>query len=237
MFFLASLLTGFGEARAAPAVYKVGVEDVDYPPIFSLKNGRFTGYTRDLLDMFARHEAIEFRYVPYPIRRLIKEYEKGTVDCIFPDNPKWVSADRKRFKVHHSRPALTFQDAIMVRPDRLGQPLRTLGIIIGFQPWKHMEEIKAGRLRVSDAPGAVSLIQMIMSGRVDGGNLALEVARYHLKEMGKPEGLVPDPKHMPLVESHYHFSSFRYPDLITAFDQFLQTEQKAVKALQEKYGF
>jgi polar amino acid transport system substrate-binding protein len=125
----------------------------------------------------------------------------------------------------------------MVKPERVGQPIRTLGIIIGFQPWKYKDEIKAGRIRVTDAPGTISLIQMILSERVDGGNLALEVARYHLTQMGKPKALVADPKLIPLVESHYHLSSIRYPELVSRFDLFLQKEQKAVKALQEKYGF
>ncbi|HYX35207.1 MAG TPA: transporter substrate-binding domain-containing protein [Oligoflexus sp.] len=234
---LLALFAGNVFAQSHPRTYAIGVEDVDYPPIFSIQQGTFTGYSRDLLDLFARHESIHFVYRPFPIRRLMKEYEKGHVDGIFPDNPKWDSADKKRFKVHYSAPALTFQDAIMVQADRVGQPMQSLGIIIGFQPWKFMDDIEAGRIRVSNAPGAVSLLQMVLNGRVDGGNVALQVARYHLARLGKLHALQPDPKLMPLVNSHYHLSSVRYPELIKSFDKFLLKEHIAVKALQQKYGF
>ncbi len=125
----------------------------------------------------------------------------------------------------------------MVQAERVGQPMQSLGIIIGFQPWKFRDDIKAGRIRVSNAPGAVSLLQMVLKGRVDGGNVALQVARYHLVRLGQPHALQPDPKLMPLVNSHYHLSSVCYPELIKSFDDFLLKERTAVKALQQQYGF
>jgi ABC-type amino acid transport substrate-binding protein len=215
----------------------IGVEDVDYPPIFSLEQGNFVGYSRELLDLFARNQGLKIRYEPLPIMRMMKAYEKGAVDCIFPDNPKWKSADKTQFRIHYSASALSFQDAVMVLSKNVGKPMRSLGIILGFQPWKFQDAIDAGNLRIINAPGSVSLIQMVLAGRVDGGNMALQVARFHLKRMGKADALEPDPNLMPLETSNYHLSCIRRPEIVKVFDEFLRVEQNAVKKLQQKFGF
>ena len=88
---LCTLLIGHAWAIESPQTYRVGVEDVDYYPIFSAvpPDYLYRGYARDLLDLFASHERIHFTYVPLPVRRLNHEFRAGRLDLIFPDNPRW----------------------------------------------------------------------------------------------------------------------------------------------------
>ncbi|GAB3250810.1 substrate-binding periplasmic protein [Chitinimonas naiadis] len=217
--------------------YVVGVEDVDYFPIYSTAGGTYHGYARDLLDLFAQHEGISLSYLPLPVKRIALYNQQGKFDLIYPDNPRWNTEDKRGVSISYSAPTLTFQDAILVKPERLGQPLRSLGMVRGFTPWKFQDEIKSGRIKVESAPGPRNLLQMAMLGRVDGVNMAVQVSRFHLRQMGKDNALLSDTALMPTRDSQYFLSSARHPELIVRFNHFLKTERQAVEALQLRYGF
>lgn len=226
---------------AATPEYSVGVEDVDYYPIFSAAaaDNQYRGYARDLLDLFATREKIHLRYLPLPVRRLYHEFWEGRLDLVFPDNPRWVEPGKPQDRISYSQPLLVFQDVMLVRPARLGQPLdgfRKLGFVRGFTPWKFHAEIAAGRVEIHRAPNPQGLIRMALAGYIDGANMAQQVARYHLAGLGRPDALVAEPRLLPLSDSHYYLSSIRHPELIQRFDAFLHRERRAVAALKAKYG-
>ncbi|MCY1267984.1 Bacterial extracellular solute-binding protein, family 3 [compost metagenome] len=222
-----------------PEEYRVGVEQVDYYPIYSAvpPNNDYRGYARDLLDLFAARENLRLTYVALPVRRLSHAYRSGRVDLVFPDNPRWETA-HKPANVSYSQPVLQFQDVMLVRPERLGQPrerFRRLGFVRGFTPWKFQDEIAAGRVVIREAPNPEGLIHMVMAGYIDAANMARQVARFHLRRQGREHGLVVSPTLLPLDDSYYHLSSIRHPQLIRRFDVFLQRERQAVQALKAKY--
>ncbi len=222
---------------AHAADYVVGVQDLDYFPIYATDaQGEYRGYGRELLDLFAKRSGIQFIYQVRPVRRLVNDYLAGRVDLMFPDNPNWDKDRKVGLEVNYSAPALVFQDAVMVLPDNLGQPLQSLGSVMGFTPWKFMADVNAGKLRLHEAPGPLNLIKMALAGRVQGVNMARQVAEYHLRTMDQPDALVPDLGLLPSRDSQYLLSSIRYPELIRQFDQFLQTDKAAVLALKRKYG-
>lgn len=229
-------------APGAEAVreYRLGVEDVDYYPIYSAAppDWHYRGYAREVLDLFAAKEGLRLTYVVLPVRRLLREYRGGRLDLVFPDNPRW-EAEHKPEGIAYSRPLLQFQDAMLVLPSRLGEPrerFRRLGFVRGFTPWKFQEDIAAGRVTIHEAPNPEGLIRMTLAGYIDAANMARQVARFHLARQGRPDSLVIEPTLLPLRDSHYHLSSIRHPELIRRFDAFLQREAEAVQALRSKYG-
>ncbi|MCO6058472.1 transporter substrate-binding domain-containing protein [Pseudomonas sp. MOB-449] len=235
---LASTWPSFGHASQA-AEYRVGVEQVDYYPIYSAvpPGNEYRGYARDLLDLFATRENLHFTYVALPVRRLSHAYWAGQLDLVFPDNPRWAAA-QKPDGVTYSQPVLQFQDAMLVLPERKGQSresFRRLGFVRGFTPWKFQDDIAAGRVVIQEAPNPEGLIHMVLAGHVDAANLAQQVARFHLKRQGQERGLVVEPILLPLSDSFYHLSSIRHPELIRRFDAFLRREQRAVQALKARY--
>ena len=238
---LCVLLLGPAWAIEPTPSYRVGVEDVDYYPIFSATppDYLYRGYARDLLDLFASHERIQLTYVPLPVRRLSHEFRAGRLDLIFPDNPRWEVKEKGQLAIAYSKPLLVFQDAMLVRPERLGEPLqnyRTLGFIRGFTPWKFQDQVAAGQVQIKHSPNPQGLIHMTLSGYIDAANMAQQVAHYHLKQKGQSNSLVIEPRLLPLQDSHYYLSSIQHPELIHRFDAFLNRERKAVRALKVKYG-
>lgn len=222
---------------AQAANFVVGVQELDYFPMYATDaNGHYVGYARELLDLFASHSAHRFVYRVLPVKRLVNDYFLGRVDFMFPDNPRWDAEAKKALKVSYSAPAITFQDAVMVLPDRKGQPLQSLGTVRGFTPWKFMAQVRGGTLTLQEATGPRNLIHMALARRVDGINVARQVAEFHLQDMGRPTALVADATLLPSADSQYLLSSIQHPEVITAFDQFLNTHQAAVTALKQKYG-
>lgn len=231
----------FAVLPAVAQEYRVGVEEVDYYPIYSVAppDNQYRGYARELLDLFAAHENIRLRYVALPVRRLYHSYLAGQLDLVFPDNPRWSHASIPVDAIHYSEPVIKFQDAMLVKPARLGQArasFRKLGFVRGFTPWKFQTEIAAGRVEIHEAPNPEGLIRMTLAGYIDAANMAQQVAHYHLVRLGQPVGLVVEPALLPLSDSYYHLSSIRHPELIRRFDTFLRSEARAVAALKVKYG-
>lgn len=232
---LAALLYWAPGARAAD--YVVGVQELDYFPIYATDGtGRYVGYARELLDLFASTSGHHFEYRALPIKRLVNDYLLGHTDFMFPDNPRWDAEAKKTLSVRYSAPAVTFQDAVLVLPERRGQPMQSLGSVRGFTPWKFMAQVRSGSLSLQEAAGPRNLIQMALARRVDGINLARQVADFHLKDMGQPAALVVDASLLPSTDSQYLLSSIRHPEVVRQFDQFLQTHAPAVGALKRKYG-
>jgi polar amino acid transport system substrate-binding protein len=227
-------------AAAAGRTYRVGVQAGDYYPIMAAKPPelRFEGYARDVLDLFAASENIQFQYVALPARRTFNEFWSDRLDFAFPDNPRWSVDDKKGLSISYTKPVVTFQDAIYVVAahgnDRNG--MKSLGMLLGWTPWKFEAEIAAGKLQVHTAPSPESLLKMTMAGRIDGANLAEQVANYHLKREGLVGALVPNRRLMPIADSHYYLSSIRYPELIESFNQFLERDKTKLQKLRLHYG-
>lgn len=222
-------------------VYTVVVQNIDYYPIYRAGPGTesYSGFVRELMDEFARHQGIRFQYRVRPIRRMTMEYLAGRYDFALPDNPQWDPAAKAGLTIHYSRPLLTFEDAVFVPKDQQNMPMEEMtdyGTIYGFTPWKFQALIASGQVELKTASKPVNLIRMAMAGRVIAFNLAVPVAEYHFRELGAEGRFVPAPMLMPQVDSHYHLSTLKHPDLIQAFNRFLQEHQTRVDALLRHYG-
>lgn len=239
-FFAALLICLMGNAVAAGQVYRVGVQVGDYYPIMAAKPPelRFEGYARDVLDLFAASEQIQFQYVPLPARRAINEFWANRLDFNFPDNPKWSVAEKKGRGIVYTKPLVTFQDAVYVLAARRNESdgFKSLGILLGWTPWKFEADIAAGKLKVQTAPSADSLLKMTLAGRIDGANVAEQVANYHLKREGLQSALVPNRKLMPIADSQYFLASIQHPGLIAKFNQFLERDKVKLQKLRIQYG-
>ena len=64
----------------------VGVQDYkQYQPYSFIKEKKYQGFNRVLLDMFAESKGYHFQYKPYPIKRLLNNLIYGKVDFKYPD--------------------------------------------------------------------------------------------------------------------------------------------------------
>lgn len=234
---LACMLTD--APAAASRSFRVGVQEGDYFPIMAAKAParRFEGYARAVLDLFAASEKIQFHYVALPPRRGFADFWANRLDFVFPDNPKWSIDEKKGLDIRYSQPVVTFQDAIFVlAAHQNDDSMRNLGSLLGWTPWKFKAEIDAGKLQVTNAPSPESLLKMTQAGRVDGANLAEQVASYHIKRLGIQGVLVPNRRLMPIADSHYTLSTILHPALIERFNRFLELDKIKLQKLRRQYG-
>jgi ABC-type amino acid transport substrate-binding protein len=234
--FFCIILTGLS---AQGREYTVGVGDYDYYPLFRYENGDFKGYAGELLNAFAKAGGYKFVYKAYPIKRLDNEYlVTKTLDLRFPDNAYWNSEAKKGLTLVYTEPALEFVEGLMVLPANKGRALasvKNIGSIAGFTVWPYLDQIKSGKLVLTENSDFTALLKMGQAGRVDGVYANIVLARYTLKEtMKQPDSLVFDST-LPIDRGTYHVSTVKHPQLIKEFNDWIKKEKTFVDSLKKKY--
>lgn len=237
------LLTFVFACLSAPAwsgqPLAVGVESLSYEPYYYIEDGEYRGYARELLDAFGAEYGYDITYVPLPVRRLYYDFlETRVLDFKFPDNSLWKSDMRRGVSVFYSSPLCEYTDGILVLPRNRGngvKSLKVLGIIHGFDPWRHLPELDRNAVRLSENQSMAGLIGKGLVGRVDGIYANVAVVKYQLKMMGQEGQLVFDSS-LPYSTSGFRMSTINRPDVMKQFNRFLAEQGELVKRLQEEYG-
>lgn len=216
----------------------IGVEDIDYFPIYQYSSGQYRGAAGEILIKFAQLHNHTFSYKGYPITRLNKNYIEGKVDFRFPDNSYWAQDQKKGYDVKYSNSVIGFIDGVMVPADNKGQGIekfKKLGLVRGFTAWDYLDLIKKGQIKPKETNSLESLIKLTMNKRYDGAYFNVDVATYYLNNKMKKSGaLVFDPE-LPHTKSNYSLSSIKHPEVIEEFNQFLIDEADWIKTVKEKY--
>jgi polar amino acid transport system substrate-binding protein len=216
----------------------VGVENIDYYPIYSVKGGQYQGYARDLIDHFAETYGHTVSYKPLPIKRLFREFLSEKIDLKFPDNKYWAGDEKKGKNIVYSDAALEYIDGALVIPGRLGQDksnIKKLGVIRGFTPWEYLDDINKGDIKTQENNKLSQLMKMAQSNRVDAVYFNILVARYFLKHSDFDKNLVMYDDSLPHTQNYYYLSSIKHPDVIAQFNEYLQQENIFVNELKKKY--
>jgi ABC-type amino acid transport substrate-binding protein len=238
MRILLAMLVVLVMASAAQAqTYVVGVEDINYYPLYDGKSGEYTGYAREVLDAFAESKGYTFEYKALPIKRLFTFFLGGELDFKFPDNAYWSADSKEGKKVVYSDPVVSYIDGVSVQPDRVGmtsEEMDTMGIVRGFTAWEYLTLIENGQVRLEENNDFQSMLQMVLRGRADGAYGNVAVVNYQLAEMGKEGGLVFEPA-LPHTKSAYHLSTIAHPGVVAEFNEWMLTNAEKVDELKAKY--
>jgi len=233
-------LFGVALATAAePRTYTVGVEDLQYYPAYSVRDGEYAGIGREVLDRFAAQQGIVFRYEPLPVARLTRYFIDELVDFKFPDNANWQQSLKAGKRIVYSQPVFPYVDGVMVLPARRGQgigQLKTLGTVRGFTAWDYLGLVDSGQVSLREANSLQNLVTMLQLGRVDGVYFNIAVANHYLDEVKQSGALVFDDT-LPHTQDTYALSTIKYPALIDAFNAFLAAEQAWLAELQRRYNY
>lgn len=233
-FALASLaLSAHGQT------YVVGVENLPFMPHYSTdKQGNYSGFAREVLDLFAAEAGVQFEYRPLSGERLLPALLQGQVDFKYPDNPDWAEAQKTGAAVQYSQPLVNYVDGVLVPPARQGQGvdgLQRLAIVNGWTPWAYRQRIDAQQTRLVPSDDLPEMIRQALKKDADGAYFNVVVATYYLDNIrARPGALVFDPK-LPFTRGTFHLSSIKQPALIQRFDQFLAERHEAIAALKTKY--
>ncbi len=123
--------------QAQAGNYVVGVEALEYYPLYEGKGNSYKGYARELLDEFAKNKGHTLSYKAVPVKRLFGEYLAGNVDLKYPDNAKWASDLKKGYKVNYSDSTVEYIDGVMTSPSIKSLSVsnfKTIGTLRGFTP-------------------------------------------------------------------------------------------------------
>ena len=226
-------------ARAEHRTFVVGVEELDYFPVYSVQKGEYVGAAREILDAFARAKDYTFAYRPLPVKRLYAELLSGGIDFKFPDNPSWAPEAKQGVAVVYSDPVIGYVDGVLVRPDNVNRSadgVRTLGTVSGFTPFAWLDAIREGRMQLKENPRMDLLLKQVAVGRLDGAYASVAVANYQMETaLGMPGGLVFDP-HLPHSRDYYRLSTLADPPVIAEFNAWLAANAGLVKAIKDRTG-
>jgi ABC-type amino acid transport substrate-binding protein len=217
----------------------VGVEELDYYPLYAVRDGEYVGAVREILDAFAKEAGIRFRYQPLPIMRLFSGVLDGSLDFKFPDSPDWKTDLKTGKPLHYSQGVIAYVDGVMVRPDRLGKGLEqfhTLGTVTGFTPFSWLSQLESGQVNKVENPQMRALQRQVIAGRIDGAYASIAVANHILEQELKSPGALVFDADLPHTRSTYQLSTARHPELIERFNQWLDTSDDKVTAIKQKFA-
>lgn len=218
--------------------YVVGVEALQYYPLYEGKGNTYKGYARELLDEFAKAKGHKLSYKAVPVKRLFGEFLAGNMDFKYPDNAKWASHMKQGHKVVYSDSTVEYIDGIMAPPAIKGlniDSFKTIGTLRGFTPWVYMDDISKGTMKLSESDNMKSLISMAESGRIQGAYFNVVVAQYFMKNTMKNAKALVFKEELPHSRDSFSLSTVKHPKVIAEFNAFLKENESLVEKLKEKY--
>lgn len=228
----------FGTAAQARELV-VGVEAIDYSPVYGYRDGRFVGAGREILEAFAQAKGHRLTYQAYPVKRLLAELLHGGIDLKFPDSPDWQQATRQDRPIRYSRPVIAYIDGTVVPRDRLGLTLadvHSIGTVAGFTPFAWQAQIQAGKVELKENPSFEQLLRQVHAGRIDGAYVNVAVALTAAETvLPSPGGLAFAPN-LPHIAESYRLSSLKTPEIIAEFDEWLAANGKLVADIIARTG-
>ena len=235
---LAAVMAASGTPVAARDLV-VGVEAIDYSPVYGYRDGQFIGAGRAILDAYAQAKGHRLSYKAFPVKRLMAELIHGGIDLKFPDSPDWQAATRQGYVITYSAPVIAYIDGTLVRREKADtgvDGIRNLGIVSGFTPYAWSNAIKAGRVDVRENPGFEQVLRQVQTGRLDGvyANVAVALTAAEAT-LGPSHALVYAPN-LPHVSDFYRLSSGNSPEIIAEFNDWLSKNSKQVAEILAKAG-
>lgn len=225
---------------SAQTTFTVGVQDFhDYSPYSTYKNNIYNAFNRELLDLFAESYDYTFIYEARPLPRLYAEFVAGYLDFKYPDNRNWNYDLKAGLDIQYSQPVVSFIDGILVLPENIGninQKKYTLGILSGYSPAKSiLKRAEQGQIVLKNVYNYYRLLQLVISKHIEAAYINIAVSQYQLASLYNDKNKLLFDSSLPNIKGHRHLSSFKHPLLIKQFNQFLESHQKEIQRLKDKY--
>ena len=236
LLFIASSVS-FAQAKE----YIIGVEDIDYYPLydFSINNFERENFTRELLSTFFLAHGYKFKFVALPIKRFDKWYEEDDIDFKYPDSPRWRKRKTKKLDLTFSQPVLqlTAGSYVLKKNQNIQRKsVKRLGIMFGFFPTLWYDKLQNGTLELFEAHTSLSLVKHLLHGNVDVIDTDSNVINYNLKKLQKnSDTIVLSPQIKHARYAHY-FSTIKHAKIMQEFDAFMVNQAEWIASIKQKYN-
>ncbi|MBU2511038.1 hypothetical protein KJ966_06860 [bacterium] len=235
-FFIISFYMMATFASAENREFIVGVENIEYYPHYDFTKEN-KGVAKRILDLFAQSKNYHFKYRPLPVKRLFSEFVSLELDFKYPDHPLWQKEIKKNVKVIYSKPVVNIVAGTMVLPENVGRGIdsfKTLGTVLGFTPFHWADLIESKKIIIHEDTDVGRLLLQALMGRIDGADVELSVANYHLRLLDKQGALLMDPN-LPHLIASFHLSTVTHPDIIKELNLFLMQNSSKIAKMKRQF--
>ena len=215
----------------------VGTQDLHYFPHYDFTSDTDKGLAWAILQAFAEASDHELVYVPMPVLRLQKELAKGSVDLIYPDNPKWYNPVMDNAYKTFSAPLTQALGGTIMRQKYVGagiDQIKRLAMPLGFTPvnWqKRVDERLTHLIRVNNTLNA---LELIVAEKADAANLEYHVVQHIAGSNPWMGSFTLDPR-LPYDDVSFMLATIHHSKVINEFNAFMASQPQQIKALHQHY--
>ena len=226
-----------GSIASAEKTYRIGVGDQNHYPLFDFTSGDDMGLAHDILTLFAERNGFKFEYVPMSYVKLQGAIEKGDIDFIFPDNPRWR---KYRYTREHNIYSLPFMHAVsatfvsMDHQDMTIDQVRSVAIPFGYSSVTWYGAMQKYSMETMTTSGLNASMQNVYRRTVMAADVEYNVAT-HLAKVLPHLGSIVLNKNLPSAPAQYHLSTVKHILVIERFSHFISKNQEQIEALRHKY--
>jgi len=217
----------------------VGLEYLNYLPYYqtTIPNQKPTGYSIELIELFATKYNYSVQFNVYPVRRLLSNLLAGKIDFKYPDSPHWSSALKTSHGVKYSHSTIEIIDGILTlekHRELLLDEFTQLGTIRGFKPWPYIASIQEREIALMEASSLEQLIKQLAKGRVQGIYVNVNVAIDYANNNFEGVKLYWN-NSLPFGRDNFSLSTIKHPQILEEFNDFLKKYQKEILIIKKKY--
>lgn len=222
--------------------YVVGVENIEYLPFYDgsgVNGSSYDGFSRSLLEMFAKHHNLQFEFYTLPIPRLYKEFvEHQHVDFKYPDNPNWNTSYKNKYQndIKYSQPSIVPHTGIASLKQNIAlNECENIGKVRGFTLQGFKSLVERPSVKVLESENVVEMIYLLYKERVDCIYISHNVLKYNINEFFDVKVPVYFQHQLPVGKQAYLLSTINHPKILAKFDVFLKNNQKKINLLKLKH--
>jgi len=217
----------------------VGLENLDYLPYYQTnkENQKPSGYSIELIELFAKKYNYSVQFEVYPVRRLLSNLLAGKVDFKYPDSPMWMPEMKLSHGLYYSNSTVEIIDGILTLEkyqELLLDEFKQLGTIRGFRAWPYMNAIQQREIGLMEASSMEQLIRQLVKGRVQGIYININVGIDFAAKNFDGLKLFWD-KGLPFGRDNFFLSSIKHPEILEQFNVFMKENQTEILQLKQKY--
>ncbi|WP_186646625.1 hypothetical protein [Fluviispira vulneris] len=229
-------------------IIKLGVEDINYYPIYGaynfdgIKMKDYEGLVADILKFYNKSQNdFEIVFNPRPIKRLYMEFldSKSDLDAKFPDNPLWKDKLKiqSKQKILYSDPILEYTDGAFVFHENKKialNEIRKIGTLSGFDLINYDTLINNKKTILEEYNNVNILFEKLLTKSVDMIYLNKSLVECFCQREKKNSQIL-FRSDFPNSKGYYYISTFKYPQFIKSFNLFIKQKKGDINNINQYY--
>ncbi|MDG6099595.1 amino acid ABC transporter substrate-binding protein [Alteromonas sp. ZYF713] len=215
----------------------IGTQNLHYYPHYDFTSENDKGLAWAIFEAFKATTKHEFVYISMPVLRLQKELAKGSVDFIYPDNPKWYNPIISNTLKTFSQPVTRALGGTILRPGKVGagiDEIRRLAMPLGFTPVNWQERVDNQLTHLIRVNDTLNALELIAQNKADAANLEYHVTQHIASQQPSLGKFTLDPE-LPHDGVAFMLATISHTDLLAEFNAFLVSHQPLIKRLHKQY--